>query len=113
MAQIRELRAHFPVSILCWIVMWSLSISIGYGQLDRIQIEKRSGTTVSQAIVKLKLVRKSLLDVDLISQAGAAEAIPDLRIQFPRSQDQLAKARIAEALVRLGDKSSVYWKFSI
>jgi hypothetical protein len=49
--------------------------------------------------------------VELIANAGAVEAIPILKDQFVRSQDPLAKAKIADALVRLGEKDDAYWEF--
>lgn len=111
MAQIRDLRAHLAVRTVCWIAVWSFPIGIVHGQVDRSQIEKRYGMTVSEALMKLKAGKHNVLDIDLISQTRAADAIPDLRVQFSRSQDPLVKARIAEALVRLGDKNSAYWEF--
>jgi hypothetical protein len=51
--------------------------------------------------------------VDLIARAGAVEAIPILKEQFLRVQDLLVKAKIAAALVRLGDKDGAYWTFLV
>ena len=64
---------------------------------------------VPDAIAKLKSGKFALVHVDMISKAGAVEAVPILKEQFANSQDPLVKAKIASALVRLGDRDDTYW----
>ena len=52
-------------------------------------------------------------DVDFIAKAGAVEAIPDLKEQFLRKQDAIDKAKIAQVLVKLGDRDESYWNFLV
>ena len=49
----------------------------------------------------------------MIARAGAVEAIPSLKQQFVRVDDPLSKAKIAAAVVRLGDKDDTYWNFLV
>src|SRR5712691_11192085 len=56
------------------------------------------------ALAKVKSGKFLAVHVDLIARAGAVEAIPSLKQQFVRVQDPLLKAKIAAALLRLGDK---------
>jgi hypothetical protein len=68
---------------------------------------------VPDAIAKLKSGDFLAIHVDLITRAGAVEAIPDLKEQFLHVQDPLLKAKIAAALVRLGEKDDTYWDFLV
>jgi hypothetical protein len=52
-------------------------------------------------------------DVDLIGRADLVEAIPVLKQQFPKVSDPIIKAKIAAAIVRLGDKDDTYWDFLV
>jgi hypothetical protein len=53
------------------------------------------------------------IHVDLIARGGAVDAIPILKEQFERVQDPLLKAKIAAALVRMGDKDKTYRDFLV
>ena len=68
---------------------------------------------VPDAIAKVKSGEFGRGHVDLITRAGAVEAIPSLKEQFVRVQDPLLKPKIAAALVRLGDKDDTYWDFLV
>ena len=68
---------------------------------------------VPDAIAKVKSGDFGAVHVDLIARAGAVEAIPILKEQFLRVQDLLVKAKIAAALVSLGDKYNAYWTFLV
>ncbi len=52
-------------------------------------------------------------DAGIIAEAGAVQAIPDLKKQFEATQDEVDKITIASALVRLGDKNPAYWTFLV
>jgi hypothetical protein len=67
---------------------------------------------VPDAIAKVKSGEFAAVHVDMIATAHAVEAIPILKQQFVRVKDDpLLKAKIAAALVRLGDKDHTYWDF--
>jgi hypothetical protein len=68
---------------------------------------------VPDAIARIKAGEFGGVHVDLITRAGAVEAIPILREQFLRVEDPLLKAKIAAALVRLGDKDNAYWDYLV
>ena len=66
---------------------------------------------VPDAIAKVKSGEFAEVHVDMIARAGAVEAIPSLKQQFVHAGDSLLKAKIAAAIVRLGDKDDTYWDF--
>jgi hypothetical protein len=69
---------------------------------------------VPDAIEKVKSGEFAALHVDMIARAGAVEAIPSLKQQFVHvNDDPLLKAKIAAAIVRLGDKDDTYWDFLV
>ena len=90
---------------------------VAYGQAGQPQPEKLAygidKANVPDAIAKVKSGDFALVHVELIAEAGAVEAIPILKEQFVRSQDPLKKAKIADALVRLGDKDDTYWDYLV
>ena len=90
---------------------------VAYGQAGQPQPEKLAygidKANVPDAIAKVKSGDFALVHVELIAEAGAVEAIPILKEQFARSQDPLTKAKIAAALVRLGDKDDTYWDYLV
>jgi hypothetical protein len=66
---------------------------------------------VATAIVRVKSGTFSVVDVELIAEAGAVQAIPSLEEQFGRTTDVGTKSKIANGLVRLGDKDNTYWNY--
>ena len=66
---------------------------------------------VTDAIKNVNEGHFALVNVEEIARAGARQAIPSLKEQFLRSQDATAKAKLADALVRLGEKDESYWNF--
>ena len=68
---------------------------------------------VPDAIAKVKSGQFELVHVDLIARANATEAIPILKEQFNRVDDQVVKAKIAAALVRMREKDDIYWNFVV
>jgi hypothetical protein len=50
-------------------------------------------------------------DVETIARAGAVQAVPALKVQFAHTTDLDTKMKIADGLVRLGDKDDTYWNF--
>ena len=68
---------------------------------------------VPDAIAKVKSGEFGAVHVDMIARAGAVEAIPSLKQQFVHADDPLLKAKVAAAIVRLGDKDDTYWDFLV
>ena len=68
---------------------------------------------VADAIVQLKSGNFFPSTVEQIAEAHAVQAIPALKEQFALNQDADSKAKIASALVRLGDKDEIYWNYLI
>jgi hypothetical protein len=87
------------------------------GQTTQNQDEKLAygvdKANVPDAIAKIKLGEFAAIHVDMVARAGAVEAIPSLKQQFVRVDDPLLKAKIAAAIVRLGDKDDTYWNFLV
>jgi hypothetical protein len=66
---------------------------------------------VAKAIAALKSGDVMPLDLETIATARASEAIPELKKQFSLSKDLITKGKIADVLIRLGDKDDLYWTF--
>jgi hypothetical protein len=99
-------------------LMWcALVVSAAYGQEKPRQPEKLAygvdKANVPDAIARVKSGEFGAVHVDLIARANAVEAIPVLKEQFNRVEDQLVKAKIAAALLRMGDKDNRYWNFLV
>jgi HEAT repeat protein len=77
------------------------------------QTEQTQAQRVADAVKKVKHGNFGLVHVEEIARAQAAQAIPALKEQFVRSQDANKRAKIADALVRLGDEDEVYWDFLV
>lgn len=85
----------------------------------RAQQQQQSSTstshkyTSSDAMKALKAGEAEPYDLEVIGQANAVEAIPDLEKQFAHTSesDPILKGKIAQVLVKLGDKNSLYWDY--
>lgn len=96
------------------LVCWALLAGIACGQAVQAQpgkLYEANSANVANAIAKVKSGNFVSADVDMIGRGGAVEAIPVLKKQFVRAQDQLDKATIARVLIKLGDKDDTYWDF--
>lgn len=69
--------------------------------------------TLSEAIEKMKSGVFTGAQIDLIADSASVQVIPDLKKQFAAQQDQLDKAKLAAAIVKLGDKDDAYWLFLV
>jgi hypothetical protein len=103
--------------VLHSLVWCAVLISTAYGQAEQNQPEKLAYgadlANVPDAIAKVKSGEFGAVHVDLIARANAVDAIPVLKEQFNRVDDQLIKAKIAAALLRMGDKDNTYWNFLV
>ena len=99
-------------------LIWCALLAYGaYGQAQQNEPEKLAygadRANVPDAIAELKSGNFLGVHVDLIARAGAVEAIPILRQQFLVVQDPILQAKIAAALLRLGEQDSTYWDFLV
>jgi HEAT repeats len=89
-------------------------------------IYEASPANVAKAIAKVKSGDFVGADVDMIGRGGAVEAIPLLEQHFhrilvapgrPKNPEDLSKlldkAKIAQVLVKLGDRDDTYWDFLV
>jgi PBS lyase HEAT-like repeat len=66
---------------------------------------------LATSIARAKSGNVDTSDVEIIAEAGAVQAIPSLEEQFGRTTDVDTKTKIANGLVRLGDKHNTYWNY--
>jgi HEAT repeat protein len=106
----RAVRQASHIPVLC-----AVPTGGAYGQAQQSQPEKLAYGTdkanVADAIAKVKSGDFAAIHVGLIVRAGAVEAVPSLRKQFVRVEDPLLKAKIASALVKMGEKDDSYWDY--
>jgi HEAT repeat protein len=104
------------LNLFVWCALLTLT-GVAYGQEEQGQSNTlayaANKANVPDAIAKVKSGDFNGVHVEIIAEAGAAEAIPILKEQFARSQDPFLKAKIASAVVRLGDKDNTYWDFLV
>jgi len=101
---IRAVRGALRLLVCC-----ALLLGIALSQVD----QNRPGgapaaptkNSVADAMSRLKQGDFFPADVDLIAKIRGVQAIPDLKKQFELTQDQVSKASIASALVRLGTRT--------
>jgi HEAT repeat protein len=106
------MRINWNIYLL---VLSALLTAVAYGQQNqpRSLAYAADKSNVPDAIAKLKSGNFLLVHIDMIARAGAVEAVPALKEQFTRNPDPLVKAKIASALVRLGDRDDLYWDFLV
>jgi hypothetical protein len=89
----------------------ALLVGPAYGQTGQSQ---PGGSQVSDVLDKLKQdTDDSTYEVEVAAHTGRVDAIPILKEKFVRSQDTPYKAKVAEALVKLGDRDDTYWNFLV
>jgi hypothetical protein len=118
MPTIMPIRLHVSVGkMLRLSVVGALLGGTASGQEVQSQAEKLAygadKANVPDAIAKVKSGEFAAVHVDMIARAGAVEAIPSLKQQFVHADDPFLKAKIAAAIVRLGDKDDTYWDFLV
>ncbi len=113
----RAVRQCLRFLVSCTLIASATSCRL-HGQDQRSQHEKLAyaadTANVPDAIARVKSGEFAAVHVDLIARANAVEAIPVLKEQFERVPDQVLKAKIASALVRMkDDKDNAYWNFLV
>jgi hypothetical protein len=68
-------------------------------------------TNVADAIAHVKSGDLFAVDLETIVNAKAVNAVPVLEDRFAQTKNADGKGTIASALVRLGDKDGLYWKY--
>jgi hypothetical protein len=93
----------------------SIAFSNCIGQQTPTQSQKLSyaadPASLPIAISKVEKGQFGLVDVEIIAERHAVQAVPLLETQFERSKDLDTRAKIANALVRLGKNDGPYWDF--
>lgn len=95
-----------------------LLAGVAYSQTQPGRSDKAAGAVekekISAAIERASQDGEgSIYFVEQIGHVGAVEAIPMLEGKFGRTTDPLDKAKIAQVLVKLGDKDDTYWEYLV
>lgn len=95
----------------------AIVVSAANGQQSSRQLHEplygASSASLPIAISRLKKGDFGPLDIEVIAKWRGVQAVPVLKIQFKRSKDSIIKGKIANALVRLGDKNGPYWDYLV
>lgn len=75
------------------------------------QASNEKASKTADALAKLKSGKFNGYHVQVIGEARALEAIPDLEKQFTLISEPLERAKIAQVLLLLGDKKDEYWDY--
>jgi hypothetical protein len=91
---------------------------LAYGQVQENPSDKTADTVRKDTIVDIiakarEDTPESIYYVEQISQAGAVQAVPMLEKKFSRTSDPLDKGKIAQVLIKLGDKDDTYWNYLV
>jgi len=96
-------RRVLPLAVWCLFTPCAVIGQAGQSAPDKI----------ADHIARVKSGNFTLVSIEEIAEAHAVQAIPILKEQFALSQDASAKAKLAGALVRLGDKDDAYWNYLV
>jgi HEAT repeat protein len=96
------------------VAVWcALLIGVGYGQMSQEQVDEVHSQKVRSVIDSLKQGTYGPVTQEQIAAAQAGQLVPMFEARFVTSQDAVVKARVARALVDLGDKGNAYWDFLV
>jgi hypothetical protein len=108
----------FILRKICLLVMGGLLA--GFAKGDAVQSQPNTTVTsadknnISDAIEKARQDNpESIYYVEQIAHARAVQAVPMLEEKFVRTKDPLDKAKVAQVLIKLGDKNDIYWNFLV
>jgi HEAT repeat protein len=104
-------RCH--IGVLRVAVWCALLVGVGYGQTLQDQVDEVLSLKVRSVIDSLKQGTYGPATQEQIAEAQAGQLVPILEARFVSSQDAVVKARVARALVDLGDKGNAYWDFLV
>jgi HEAT repeat protein len=108
----RHLRSVMS-EVLHAAVWFALLVGVGYGQTSQDHVDEILSQKVRSVIDFLKQGTYGPATQEQIAEAQAGQLIPILEARFVTSQDAVVKARVARALVDLGDKGNAYWDFLV
>jgi HEAT repeat protein len=108
----RDLRSVMS-EVLHAAVWFALLVGVGYGQASQGQVDEILSAKVRSVIDFLKQGTYGPATQEQIAEAQAGQLVPILEARFVTSQDAVVKARVARALVDLGDKGNAYWDFLV
>jgi HEAT repeat protein len=96
------------------VAVWcALLVGVVYGQTSQDQVDEILSRKVRSVIEHLKQGVYGPVTQEQIAEAQAGQLVPILEARFVTSQDAVVKARVARALVDLGDKGNAYWDFLV
>src|SRR5258705_5770185 len=111
---IRRLHLRSPMSEVLGAAIWcALLAGVGYGQTSQDQVDEVLSLKVRGVIEHLKQGVYGPATQEQIAEAQAGQLVPTLEARFVTSQDAEVKARVARALVDLGDKDNAYLAFLV
>src|ERR1700722_3760631 len=111
---IRQLHLRSVMSEVLHAAVWcALLVGVGYGQTLQDQVDEVLSLKVRSVIEHLKQGVYGPATQEQIAEAQAGQLVPILEARFVTSQDAVVKARVARALVDLGDKGNAYWDFLV
>jgi HEAT repeat protein len=91
----------------------AMLIGVAYGQSPQGQSDRSFNMKVSSVIDSLKQGTYGPATQEQIDEAQTGQLVLILETRFVTSQDAEVKARVARALVDLGDKGNAYWDFLV
>jgi HEAT repeat protein len=106
MSNSQQLPHLVPKIALCLFLGCPLLPRPTYGQAPQSQSDQ-----LATSIARVKSGEADGWDVEVIAHAKAVQAVPALEEQFRRATDVDFRSKIANALVRLGDKDDTYWNY--
>lgn len=101
------------LEVLHAVVSCALLVGVAYGQTSQDQVDEVLSQKVRSVIDLLKQGTYGPATQEQIAEAQAGQLVPMLEARFVTSQDAEVKARVARALVDLGDKGNAYWDFLV
>jgi len=111
---IGQLHLRSVLSDILHAAVWcALLVGVGYGQTSPNQADEVLSLKVRSVVDSLKQGTYGPATQEQIAEAQAGQLVPILEARFVTSQDAEVKARVARALVNLGDKGNAYWDFLV
>jgi hypothetical protein len=97
--------------MICLVLWGSLLVNVAYGQRADEQTDEAFKAKTLQLLNYLKQGAYGPTTPEQVAEAEAGQLVSMLEERFVHSQDVDIKARVAKALVDLGDKNEAYWDF--
>jgi HEAT repeat protein len=99
-------------TMLRCLVCCGLLAGVAPGQAAQPEPSSQSAAEqLADAVAKVKAGKFNGYHVEVIGEARAVVAIPDLEKQFTLISEPLEKAKIAQVLLLLGDRKDAYWNY--